>query len=127
MHSAAIAWNSRLQTTVAASTAEAEYMAAAAAVKEALWLRMLLSDLHVLRGPICILTDNQASLALLKNPLTSQRAKHIGVQYHFSRERIVRNEVLFTYLPTTDMVADCMTKALPTPKFVFCTTAMGIK
>jgi hypothetical protein len=38
MHGRAVSWQSVLQPTVALSTAEAEYMAAAAAVREKLWL-----------------------------------------------------------------------------------------
>ena len=44
---AIISWSSRLQQTVAVSTAEAEYMAAAAAVKEALWLQHLWADVDL--------------------------------------------------------------------------------
>ena len=123
---AAVSWNSKLQVTVAVSTAEAEYMAASAAVKEALWLRRLMYDLRMFDDAVPIRTDNQASLALMKNPLTSQRAKHIDVQYHFVRERIIRCEVAFAFCPTANMVADCMTKSLPKAKFLFCKDAMGM-
>ena len=126
LNGGAVTWNSKLQVTVAVSTAEAEYMSASSCVKEALWLRMLLVEFNLLHGAVCIHTDNQAALALIKNPLTSQRAKHIDVQYHFARERALRNEVIFEYCPTADMVADCMTKALPHAKFEFCVQAMGV-
>jgi hypothetical protein len=41
----AISWKVTLQSTVALSTIEAEYMASAEAVKEAMWLRGLVNDL----------------------------------------------------------------------------------
>jgi hypothetical protein len=50
MHGGAVSWSSRLQPTVAASTVEAEYMGAAAAVKEALWFRKLAGDIGLERG-----------------------------------------------------------------------------
>jgi len=56
----AISWSSRLQPTVAVSTTEAEYMAAAYAIKEALWLRTLLDDLDMEIGTITINADNQS-------------------------------------------------------------------
>ncbi len=80
----AISWSSRRQTTVAASTTEAEYMAAAHATKEALWLRKLCTDLQLADGPVNIYSDNQSAIKLLKNPIASMRSKHIDVIYHFA-------------------------------------------
>lgn len=126
LHGGAISWSSRLQQTVAASTTEAEYMAAASATKEALWLRQLLHSLGMELIPIAINADNQSAIKLLKNPVFSMRSKHIDVIYHFARERVARNEVTFSYIKTDLMVADALTKPVPTSKFQFCRTGMGI-
>ena len=106
---AAISWSSKLQPTVAASTTEAEYMAAAQAVKEALWLRKLAAELEVQFGTMKIFSDNQGAIKLLKHPVASIRSKHIDVIHHFARERVARKEVHFEYISTELMVADCMT------------------
>ena len=126
LNGGAISWSSRLQPTVAASTTEAEYMAAAYAIKEALWLRPLLSDLGLDPGPITINADSQSAIKLLKNPVFSMRSKHIDVIYHFARERVQRNDVSFQYISTDLMAADALTKTLSSTKFNFCRTAMGV-
>ncbi|KAJ9534717.1 hypothetical protein QJQ45_013086 [Haematococcus lacustris] len=117
MNGAAISWSSRLQPTVAMSTAEAEYMAASSAVKEGLWLRKLMQDLQLPGDCTNIMCDNQAALQLLHNPIASARAKHINVHHHFARERVARGEVSFDYCSTASMVADIMTKPLALVKF----------
>ena len=88
LNGGAISWSSRRQPTVALSTAEAEYMAAAHAIKEALWLRKLFADLRVPVDAIDLRSDNQAAIALLKNPIASNRSKRIDVLHHFARERV---------------------------------------
>jgi hypothetical protein len=101
-------------------------MAAAAAIKEALWLRTLFSDLHEPTS-IIIQADNQSAIKLLKNPVFSMRSKHIDVIYHFARERVARKEVTFAYVPSDRMVADCFTKPVNPAKFEFCRRAMGVQ
>lgn len=122
----AVSWMSKLQPTVAVSTAEAEYMAASAAVKEALWMRKLLPVFGLLNGPLVVFTDNQAALSLVKHPITSALSKHIDIMQHFARERVARGEVTFIYCPTAEMVADFLTKPVPLPKFRFCCKALGL-
>ena len=63
----AITWMSKRQCIVAASITEAEYIAAAHATKEALWLRVLLTDLGIKVNTFMIMADNQSALKLLKN------------------------------------------------------------
>jgi len=102
-------------------------MAAAAAVKEGLWVRKLLSDLGINTKTIHILADNQSAIKILRNPISSLRSKHIDVIHHFARERVMRNEVVFTYTPTNMMIADALTKSLAGDKFIFCREGMGVK
>ena len=90
---------------------EAEYIALAATVHEGMCLTQLLSDIDEVKKPVVIFEDNQGAIALYKNPVNRQRLKHIDVRYHFIRTMQNTGKVLIKYCPTTDMVADLMTKA----------------
>jgi Reverse transcriptase (RNA-dependent DNA polymerase) len=127
LNGGAVSWSSRFQPTVAVSTAEAEYMAAASAVKEALWLRKLFAAFGMDVTPVRMFCDNQAALKLIKHPIASMRSKHIDVQHHFVRERVARGEVVFEYCRSGDMVADCLTKALSVSMFSNCLAGMGVR
>ncbi|KAJ9513562.1 hypothetical protein QJQ45_006125 [Haematococcus lacustris] len=122
LHGGAVSWSSRRQPTVAVSTTEAEYMAASAASKEALWLRTLVAELAVgsdVVQPVTIMCDNEAAITLIKHPIASAQSKHIDVLHHFVRERAARGEVVFKFCESEANVADGMTKALPRAKFEF--------
>ena len=74
MNGAAVSWASILQPTVAQSTTEAEYMASAAATKEALWHRKLRRDMQLRADALMqLLGDNQGALALVKDPVLHAR------------------------------------------------------
>ena len=125
-HGGAISWSSRRQQTVALSTVEAEYMAQCHAAKEAIWLNSLQADLGYRPSAVRIFGDNQGAIALAANPITSQRSKHIDVQYHFIRERVSRGDILLRYVQTEHMVADSLTKAVPGDKTAWCRAQMGL-
>jgi len=126
MHGAAISWTSKRQASVALSTTEAEYVAGAMAAREAVWLRRLLSDLTGNEEPVAMRVDNQSALALMHNDVSSQRTKHIDVAFHFMREKVAAKVIDATYVPTGDMVADMLTKALPIAAFTACRKAAGL-
>jgi hypothetical protein len=57
---------SRKQSNIALSTTEAEYIAACSASCEAIWLRMLLTDLFDLEMEVTvILSDNQSCIKMM--------------------------------------------------------------
>jgi hypothetical protein len=126
LNSGPVSWQSKLQPTVALSTAEAEYMAASAAAREALWLRKLLGDFEIHVDCISIMGDNQAALHMLKHPVASMRSKHIDIMHHFARERMERGEVNFEYVRTDEQLADIFTKQLPQVTFSKLCHAIGV-
>jgi hypothetical protein len=127
LHGGAVAWGSLTQKTVAASTVEAEFMAISTAVKEALWLQKLMRSLGQEIMPLQIYSDSQGAIALAKGEAISARSKHIAVHYFFSRDRISRGEVSLDYVPTGEMAADVLTKALPTHMHEACIQRMGMR
>lgn len=117
MAGGAVSWASKLQATVALSSTEAEYIAACAATQEAIVLRQLLSDIHCPQSePTVIYEDNQSCICLSKNPVVSNRSKHIDIRYHFTREKVDNGEVELVYVSTEHQLADLLTKPLLTTK-----------
>jgi hypothetical protein len=106
-----VSWKSKLQTVVALSSAESEYMALCAGVQHAVFLRAILSDMELSQSPTLIWQDNQSCIALAQNSLTNSRTKHIDVKFHFIREKILSEEIIVKYCPTAEMLADIFTKA----------------
>jgi hypothetical protein len=122
-----VSWNSKRQTTVALSTAEAEYMSATQAVKEALWLKQLLTEIGFTQShPILIHSDNQGCIALTKNPAYHSRTKHIDIRHHFIRDSVEVGDIELQYCATDDMVADVLTKALARDKHEKHTAGRGL-
>ena len=108
---AAISWRSHKQSTIALSSTEAEYMASCDASQEFMYLRMLFSDLgHLKDGPTLLFQDNQGSIRLAEDFNSTKRTKHIDVKYHFIRKQVEKKRIFIDYIPTSDMVADCLTK-----------------
>lgn len=118
MNGGAVVWRSKLQTVVAASKCEAEYIAAAAAAKEALWVRKLRGEISGSVQRIRLYGDNQSALALMKqySPRASGRTKHIDVAYHFVRHRVMQGDIEALFVGTQDMKADMRTQAVNGPK-----------
>ena len=99
----AVSWKSKKQTSVALSTAEAEYIALSSATQEASLMRQLLVDLNCgPTTPTVICEENQSSICIAKNPLFHGRTKHIGIKYHFVHEQVKNKNVEIVYCPTED-------------------------
>ena len=115
-----VSWKSTLQSIVALSTTEAEYMEITEAVKEAIWLQGLLDDLGVGQKQVTVFCDSQSAIHLAKNQVYHAQTKHIDVMYHFVREIIEECGVLVQKIKTDDNPADMLTKVVATIKFNHC-------
>ena len=129
---AAVSWQSKLQHTVALSSCEAEYLSLSAAVKEALHLRYLLSDIlshSVLNQPILLFEDNQSCIKLSQNvEATSTRTKHIDIRHHHVKDHVDKGDIVLAYVPTDEQAAVCLNKSLERVKHQsFRQTILGLR
>ncbi|KAG8480237.1 hypothetical protein CXB51_024800 [Gossypium anomalum] len=122
----AISWKATLQTTVALSTTEAEYMAITEACKEAIWLKGLFSELNEDLQISTVFCDSQSAIFLTKDQMFHERTKHIDVRYHFVRDIIARGDIVVSKISTHENPADMMTKSLPITKFEHCLDLVGV-
>ena len=64
------------------------------------------------RTTVDIRRDNQGALALVKNPYLYKRLKYIDVCYHYIRDLAEKKKLEIKYVPTTEILADRLTKPL---------------
>ena len=108
-----VSWKSKKQSTISKSSSEAEYRAMASASSETTWLVSLLTELGVTNlKPVTLYCDNQSAIHIGNNPVFHERTKHIEIDCHFTREKVLEGLIQLTYTPSTEQLADIMTKAL---------------
>ncbi|XP_045783756.1 secreted RxLR effector protein 161-like [Maniola jurtina] len=124
---AAVTWSSQRQQTVALSTTEAEFMAACAATKEAIWIKQLLSDIgEYKQQTLCLNLDNQSAISVIRNANFHKRCKHIDIKYHFVKEKYYDKVIDLKYVCSSNQYADIFTKALSRDKFRLLREKIGL-
>jgi hypothetical protein len=116
-------WQSKLQTEIALSTAEAEYISLSQALRETIPLATLMREVNEIfplylphpRFIIKVREDNQSCIAMAENPKFTPRTKHIAIKYHHFRKHIITQAntdgfILLEYCSTHDQIADIFTK-----------------
>ena len=109
-----------IQPTVAMSTTKAEYMAAAEAAKEALWLTGLVRELGIQQIGVPLYCDSQSVIYLAKNQVYHERTKHIDVRFHKIRELFGTGEFLVEKIHPSENAMDMLTKPITIDKFKHC-------
>lgn len=116
-----IGWRANKQATVTTSTTEAELLALSQAAKEAIFVSRLIKELEIKLDDerIRIQCDNQQTIQLVNKDITKLQTKlrHVDVHNHWLRQEAQLNRISVEYRPTTDMIADGLTKVLTNTSF----------
>ena len=112
-----VSWSTKKQNTVALSTAEAEYVAAASYCSQMLWIKQQLCDYGIYFECVPIYCDNTSAISISKDPVHHSRVKHIHIRHHFLRENVESGIISMEHCRTEEQVADISTKALDRSSF----------
>jgi hypothetical protein len=120
-------WFNRKQKSISLSSTEVEYMEAILATCDAIWIWKLLMGLFGQEMETTVIQcDNQRCIKLSENPVFHDRSKHNETGIHFIRDCVQKGIVKLQYVPTSEQVADILTKALMKGKFVFFEDKLGV-
>ncbi|GJU58317.1 retrovirus-related pol polyprotein from transposon TNT 1-94 [Tanacetum coccineum] len=121
-----VCWSAKKQSSVAMSSAEAEYVVAGCCA-QVLWIKSQLADYDVLYDKMPIVCDNTSAIS--NNPVLHSRTKHINIRYHFIRDYILKGDIELHFVPTDLQLPDIFTKPLAKPSFtrlVACYATLGL-
>jgi hypothetical protein len=113
-----VSLQSAKQRLVAVSSCEAEYVAAATASCQLVWLGRLLSEIVGKEiGRPMLKIDNKSAISLVKNPVLNDRSKHIDTGYHLIRDYEANGRIEVAFVRTEEQLADILTKSFYRVRF----------
>ncbi|GKD27156.1 zinc finger, CCHC-type containing protein, partial [Tanacetum coccineum] len=110
-----ISWALKKKTCITDSTIEAEFVALAAAGKEAEWLRNLIYEIPLwpkLIYPISIHCDSATTFAKAYCQIYNGNSRHLGVRNSMVRELITNGVISIDFVRSQQNLADHLTKGL---------------
>jgi hypothetical protein len=105
------------KTSVALSTAEAEYVAAEQCCAQLLWMRQTLRDIGYNLSKVPLLCDNESAIRMADNPVEHSRTKNIEIWHHFLRDHQQKGDIEVFHISTENQLADIFTKLLDEKTF----------
>ncbi|GJY27393.1 retrovirus-related pol polyprotein from transposon TNT 1-94 [Tanacetum coccineum] len=109
----------QIQTALAISTTEAEYVRArkVPACQQALWMKQALIDHDIRLDDVPFMCDNKGTIDLSKNPMQHSQTKHIKIRHHFLRDNVQKGHISIEKVSSVDNIADILTKPLKRESF----------
>ena len=122
-----IIWASKLQTEIALSITEAEYIALSQSLRDAIPLVGLLREVRDAipagsEAPVVHCTiheDNKGCIDLVETPRMRPRTKHIALKYHHFRRHVQEKTISIVYVESGRQIADILTKPLGDGQFCY--------
>ena len=114
-----IDWKASKQATVTTSSTEAELLALSETARQTLWWKRFFATIQFdTQQPMVIYCDNKMTLGLMdsETPRLSTRLRHVDIHSCWLRQKIQERRVTTEWIPTAEMPADGLTKALPIQK-----------
>ena len=112
--------------SIALSTTEAEYVAAASCCSQLLWMTATLKDFGLELDSVPLFCDNTSAICIAKNPVQHSRTKHIDIRYHFLRDHVEKGDVVLHFIDTDSQVVDILTKPLDSARFALLRSELGV-
>jgi hypothetical protein len=123
----AVSWSLKLQSIVALSTTEAEYVAAVSAGQETLWMHQFLGELgYDCTVPSPMFMDNQSAIQVVKNPEHHGHMKHLDLRFFWLRDEVAKGHLSAQYIWTADIATDLLTKPLACIKVQIACQLLGL-
>jgi hypothetical protein len=111
---APIAWKSSVQRFVATSTFEAEFCNMMPAIKALVWINDRLEGLgYPQPKPLRAYSDSMNTVAAASHSQLSSKLRHIDIKFKWTLQAVRDQIATISHVPTDQMVADGLTKALP--------------
>jgi hypothetical protein len=121
-----ILWSSKLQSEIALSTTEAEYISLSQSLRELIPMRTIIQELSsVYNIPpqeataySTVFEDNKGCVDLIAAPTMRPRSRHISIKCHHFREHVRTGHTRIKWIRSHEQLADIFTKPLPLSKFI---------
>jgi hypothetical protein len=126
----AISWSSSKRSVMTSSTMYAESVAGYVATGQAMWLKKFVLDLRVvdnIERPLKLYYDNEPAVLYAHNNKKIKVVKHINIRFYIVKEKIQDHTISLEHISTKKMIANPLTKGLPTSVFREHLADMGLR
>jgi hypothetical protein len=124
--SSLVSWSSQKQSSVAQSTTEAKYVAAASCSSQILWIMHTMRDFEVIFKRVPLMCDNTSAISVAKNPVFYKRMRYLERRHHFLRDHVKKGDNEMRYINTERQLADIFTKPLNSSRFAALRGKIGV-